>query len=60
MIYGEHYFAVGPLQGFNGIEKWKFTDDRYDRARMETNNMFNTEEEALAFKEYMKKYKAQD
>jgi len=54
---GDYYFCVGPLQSNNGLEKWKYTGDRYDKARAEVGNMFSTINEAREFKEYMKAYK---
>ncbi len=50
--YGETYYSVGPLQ-INGIEKWHFTADKYDRSRLEIGNVFKTEEEALKFKTFL-------
>ena len=54
---GDIYYCVGPLQNSNGIEKWKYTNDKYDKARIKVGNVFATIDEAKKFKEYMKVYK---
>ena len=49
---GKTYYCVGPLQK-NGIEKWRFSNDKYDLSRLEIGNLFETEEEAIAFKQQL-------
>ena len=44
------YYSVGPLQR-GGIEEWVFTNDKYDKSRLEIGNVFKTREEAEAFKQ---------
>ncbi len=49
------YYSVGPLQE-NGIEKWKYTGDRYDDSREALGNMFSTEKEAQLANIFMREF----
>jgi len=53
---GKEYYSVGPLQK-DGIEKWRFSNDKYDLSRLEIGNLFETEEEAINFKRKLIKMK---
>ena len=49
---GKKYYSVGALsRSGDGIEEWKFSNDQYDRMRMELGLLFETREEAQAMKE---------
>jgi len=56
---GEIYYSVGPLQ-HSGIERWEWTNDRYDKSRLELGNVFKTIEEAEAFKQQIMDLKQKD
>ncbi len=56
MKIGDTYYSVGPLQ-HSGIEEWTFTNDKYDRSRLEIGNIFETIEEAEAFKQHLINFK---
>jgi len=47
---GDTYYAVGPLQGPDGIEEWNYSADRYDSLRAEIGNMFPDKITALKYK----------
>ena len=49
---GKVYYSVGPLQ-LGGIEKWTFSNDRYDKSRLEIGNIFETLEEAQELKKIL-------
>jgi hypothetical protein len=49
---GKVYYSVGALsKSGDCIEEWKFSNDRYDKMRMELGLLFETREEAEAMKE---------
>ena len=47
---GDTYYAVGPLQGPDGIEEWNYSGDRYDSLRAEIGNMFPDKNTVLKYK----------
>lgn len=53
--FGKTYYSVGALsKTHDGIEEWRFTNDRYDQMRLELGIVFETRQEAEKFKEFLK------
>jgi len=49
---GKKYFSVGALSKTKDcIEEWKFSNDSYDKMRMELGIVFETREEAVVFRD---------
>lgn len=56
--FGRDYYSVGPIQPNRGpIEKWKYSHDPYDSARLLLGNFFFTEDEAKDYLKFILSYK---
>ena len=40
------YYSIGSLQSLDGIEKWTWTNDKYDLVRLNIGIVFGTYDEA--------------
>jgi len=53
--FGQRYYSIGVLQD-NLIERWMFTNDRYDIDRLTLGNFFFTVGEAIEYRNYLLAY----